>query len=146
MAGFIEKLQASGVYGFEKSDLDGILSLSDKALKSLISRQVKAGKAVHLRSGYYAVVPIEYQESGAPPASWFIDGLMKHLNRSYYVGLLSAAELYGAAHQKPQVFQVVADSSDRPVIAGRNHIRFYKSSTISESQTVLRLRRRQDRT
>ncbi|HRW77261.1 MAG TPA: type IV toxin-antitoxin system AbiEi family antitoxin [Candidatus Sabulitectum sp.] len=138
MADFIEKLQASGIYGFRKSDLDGILNLSDKALKSLISRQVKAGKAIHLRSGYYAVVPAEYRDSGAPPASWFIDGLMRHLNRSYYVGLLSAAELYGAAHHKPQVFQVVTDTSDRPVIAGRNHIRFYRSSTIAESQTVLR--------
>ena len=27
----------------------------------------------------------------------------------YYVGLLSAAELFGAAHQRPQVFQVVVD-------------------------------------
>ena len=32
---------------------------------------------------------------------------MAHLSQPYYVALLSAAAYHGAAHQKPQVFQVM---------------------------------------
>ncbi len=35
--------------------------------------------------------------------------MMAHLERSYYVGLLSAAEQHGVAHQRPQAFQVVVN-------------------------------------
>jgi len=44
----------------------------------------------------------------------FIDQLMKHLGRSYCVGLLSAAEIHGADQQRPQVFQVFADKHAMP--------------------------------
>jgi predicted transcriptional regulator of viral defense system len=40
--------------------------------------------------------------------------LMKHLGRPFYVGLLSAAEYHGAAHQRPQSYQVI---TDRPMRA-----------------------------
>ena len=33
-------------------------------------------------------------EPGSPPASWFIDDLLEYLGQSYYVGLLSAAEIH----------------------------------------------------
>lgn len=35
--------------------------------------------------------------------------MMAHLGRDYYLGWLSAAEMYGAAHQRPQVLQVAVD-------------------------------------
>jgi hypothetical protein len=38
-----------------------------------------------------------------------MDNFMKYLNRSYYVGLLSAAALYGAAHQQPQEYFDITD-------------------------------------
>lgn len=136
MINVIEALQVLGIYSFTRAALRDKLGISDGALKSFISRQVKGRRAVHLRRGYYSVVPVEYLNSGAPPASWFIDGLMKHLSCTYYVGLLTAAELYGASHHKPQVFQVVTEDSGRPISAGRNLIRFYKSSTIKQADTV----------
>ena len=33
---------------------------------------------------------------------------MKHLKRPYYLALLNAAELYGAAHQRPQQYSVIS--------------------------------------
>ncbi len=138
MISVIEALQASGLYSFTRADLRDKLDISDGALKSFISRQVKGGRAVHLRRGYYSVVPAEYLNSGAPPASWFIDGLMKHLGCNYYIGLLTAAELYGASHHKPQVFQVVTEASNRPISAGRNFIHFYKSSSLKQADTVMK--------
>lgn len=39
----------------------------------------------------------------------FIDSLMKFLERKYYVALLNAAALHGAAHQQPQEYFVVTE-------------------------------------
>jgi len=64
--------------------------------------------------GLYIPIPSEYSTWGVVPALDFIDQLMKHLGRSYCVGLLSAAEIHGAAHQRPQVFQVFADKHAMP--------------------------------
>ena len=53
----------------------------------------------------------QYRTWGAPPPAELVDTLMAHLDREYYVGWLSASELLGAAHQRPQVFQVAVDAS-----------------------------------
>ena len=43
----------------------------------------------------------ENRVAGAPPASWYIDDFMKAIGAPYYVGVLTAAALHGAAHQQP---------------------------------------------
>jgi predicted transcriptional regulator of viral defense system len=40
------------------------------------------------------------------------------------VGLLSAAQYYGAAHQRPQEFQVFLEKNRRPIRCGKVRIRF----------------------
>ena len=35
--------------------------------------------------------------------------MMAHLHRGYYVALLTAAAMHGAAHQAPQSFQVITE-------------------------------------
>jgi hypothetical protein len=37
---------------------------------------------------------------------------MKYLGREYYVGLLNAAALHGSAHQQPQEFTVITNTSN----------------------------------
>ena len=34
---------------------------------------------------------------------------MKYLNKTYYVGLYSAAMFHGAAHQQPQEFYIISE-------------------------------------
>ena len=80
--------------------------------------------------GFYVIVPPEYRAVGAPPASWFIDDLMKYLDRPYYVGLLSAAAIHGAAHQQPMVFQVITDKPHREVRAGKVVIQFSMANNV----------------
>ena len=53
---------------------------------------------------------------------------MRHLGQPYYVSLLSAAALHGAAHQQPMVFQVVTATPTRAVRVGRVTIRFWMAS------------------
>ncbi|MCE3238481.1 MAG: hypothetical protein K0R24_1462 [Gammaproteobacteria bacterium] len=50
--------------------------------------------------------------------------LMKYFQQPYYVGFLSAAQFYGATHQKPQRFQVVTTKNRSPIRCGRIYIEF----------------------
>ena len=74
-----------------------------------LARLSCAGKIHSVWKGFYAVSLPEYGlESIAPPID-YIDQLMNHLGNRYYVALLTAASFMGAAHQAPQVFQVICD-------------------------------------
>jgi len=85
--------------------------------------------------GFYVPIPPEFRTWGSVPATHFVDAMMHHLNRRYYVGLLSAAELHGAAHQRPQVFQVMVE---RPLAArrnGRTRLSFHVRSRLAKVPT-----------
>jgi predicted transcriptional regulator of viral defense system len=61
----------------------------------------------------------------------FIDDFMRHLGRPYYVGLLSAAALHGAAHQQPQsFFTIIAKPPVRPVQANGMNLQFSVKSAM----------------
>jgi len=76
------------------------------------------------------VVPAEHRAAGVVPAVQFIDPMMGHLGVDYYVAYASAAQWWGAAHQAPQVFDVVASRHvlDRDI--GRVRLRFHMSTRI----------------
>lgn len=79
---------------------------SEAALKRSLNRLSTKNRIVSVHKGYYVIVSYEYAAKGIVPPLLYIDGLMKFLKRPYYISLLSAAALYGAAHQAPQVFMV----------------------------------------
>lgn len=104
----VDVLQAKGLYAFSLSDMRQFFpDQSEEALALALNRVVKKGRIKSVHKGYYVIVPPEYSSQGTPPPSLFVDGLMKHLQRSYYVGLLNAAAYHGAGHQQPQEFTVV---------------------------------------
>ena len=57
---------------------------------------------------------------------------MAYLDRPYYVGLLSAAAVHGAAHQRAQVFQVVTEVPTRPIKVAHLQIEFHRNRNIQE--------------
>jgi len=64
-------------------------------------------------------IPPEFRTWGVIPALDFIDPLMRVLAANYYSALLSAAEIHGAAHQRPQAFQVAVDKRIKDRDLGR---------------------------
>lgn len=60
---------------------------------------------------------------------------MRYLKTPYYVALLSAAQFYGAAHQKPQTFQVIIPKARRNIAVGRVKISFTTKSNANQSAT-----------
>jgi predicted transcriptional regulator of viral defense system len=82
--------------------------------------------------GFYLILPPEYEILGCLPADMFIPDLMEYLNLPYYVGFLSAAQYYGAAHQKPQRFQVVTSKNRSPIHCGRVYIEFIANKDVAQ--------------
>ena len=138
LATYVEDLQARGRYTFTRAEGASAEERSDVALEAALRRLKRRGRIASPRRGFYVLVPVEYREAGCPPASWFIDDLMRYLKQPYYVGLLSAAAIHGAAHQQPMVFQVVTDRPTRSARAGRVRIAFHMSRII-ESAPVAEL-------
>ncbi|MBU4372075.1 MAG: type IV toxin-antitoxin system AbiEi family antitoxin [Proteobacteria bacterium] len=136
MTAFIEALQAKGRYTFTLIEAMDADQRSDIALEAALRRLKQKGRIANPRRGFYVIVPVEYREAGCPPANWFIDALMRFLGQPYYVGILSAAAIHGAAHQQPMLFQVITDRPTRPARAGRVRIRFHVGRHVEKAPVV----------
>jgi predicted transcriptional regulator of viral defense system len=133
---YIEGLQARGQYWFSYQMLVAETDKTEKAVERSLSRLREHGTIASPRKGFYVIVPPEYRAAGCLPATWFIDDLMKFINEPYYIGLLSAAELFGAAHHRPQELQVISERARRPVECGRVRIRFFAKRYIEKTPTT----------
>ena len=69
-------------------------------------------------------MPPEYRRLGCLPADQFIPALMEQRNIRYYVGVLSAAQYHGAAHHRPQEFQVVVERNRPAIVCGAVRVAF----------------------
>jgi len=104
---YLKDLQAKGRYAVTLGELKNRFASSEKAIKQSIFRLKNKNHLAHVRKEFYAIIPPQYSNRGMVPSTLFIDDLMKHLNRDYYIGALSAAALHGAGHQQPMQFQVM---------------------------------------
>ncbi len=123
---FIDGLQARGQYYFLKQKLLEKTGQPEKVANRSLARLQARNRILLVRRGFYLIVPIEFRLTGVLPPEWFIHSLMDFLNVRYYVGLLSAAAIWGASHQKPQEFQVLAARQFRPIQTGTLRIRFFR--------------------
>jgi predicted transcriptional regulator of viral defense system len=121
---FIEKLRSQGRYSFTVQEMEQVLQLNKIAAINALHRLRVNKMVISPARGFYLIIPPEYQAFGCLPADMFIPDLMKHFHQPYYVGFLSAAQYYGAAHQKPQRFQVVTIKNRQLIQCGRIHIEF----------------------
>lgn len=127
---YIDFLQSQGRYTFARDEIETKLDKSSQAIDSALRRLKDKGRVVSPKNGFYVIIPLEYRSLGSLPASWFVDELMDFLEQPYYISLLSAAELHGSAHQRPQIFQVMTDRPTRPVDSGKVRIEFHTNRLI----------------
>lgn len=121
---YIDTLAARGRYHFAVSEISGDLGISNQAAHSTLSRLAKQGLIASPAKGFYVIVPPEYRALGCPPAEQFIPALFDRRSEPYYAGLLTAAQYYGAAHQRPQAFQVVTARSRKDIHCGNVKVTF----------------------
>lgn len=136
LAALVDELQSRGRYTFTYADIVRGGRQSSVAAEAAVRRLKQQGRVASPRRGFFVIVPAEYRKAGCPPASWFIDDLMRFLGQPYYVALLSAAAIHGAAHQQPMVFQVVTDRPTRTAGTGRVRIEFHMSRQVEDTPVI----------
>ncbi len=104
---YLNDLLGQGRYTVSWNELQERFDASGKAILQSVYRLKRKGRLAQVRKGFYAIVPPAYASRGMVPYTLFVDDLMGHLDRAYYVGALSAAALHGAGHQQPMQFQVM---------------------------------------
>ena len=132
---WVESLPSQGRYDFTKGEATKLLGMTDAAFNRSASRLSAAKRISRIHGGFYVVVPLEHVAVGIVPADWFIVDLMRHLGQPFYVGLLSAAEYHGAAHQRPQKYQIVTDQPLREIACRGMGIRFFVKRNVSGTAT-----------
>src|SRR5271170_7302637 len=116
---------AAGRLVFSREEAQAALGINRGAFLDAAEKLQKHDRILNLRHGFYVIVPPQHLNFGSPPPASFINDLMRHEKRPYYVGLLKAAELHGAAHQAVMEFQVVTNKQMRDIQVGRSKIVFY---------------------
>lgn len=132
---FVDALQRVSRYTFTRSEAESAIGLKRDTLTKALQRLVLAGRLHSIRRGFYVIVPLEHSAAGIIPSDWFIDDLMKFLGQPYYVGVLTAAALHGAAHQRPQEYEVVVSKSERVVRTPKLRIRFFRHGSLADVKT-----------
>lgn len=102
----IEALEAEGRCTFTIEDAMKHLDAGRENALGILGGLRRGKRVVSLTNGLYALWHPSERRWGIHPLP-LLDDLMKYRNCPYYVGLLSAADYYGAAHHKPQVLQVI---------------------------------------
>lgn len=117
-------LLSRGIASATTSDLAQMLGVDEDQVRRRLHSRVSRGEWVMPVRGLWIPIPPEYRTWGAPEGIEIIDVMMRHLGASYYVGWLSAAQVHGASHHAPQVFQVAVDKQVRNRIVGRTRFEF----------------------
>lgn len=108
-SGYIKSLSAKGKRYFLFKEAMEDLSVSNGTLRKGLSGLMKKGVIASPAMGLYIIIPPEDYNRGCISPDELVVILAKYWNMNYYVGLLSAGDYYGAAHQKPQIFQVITE-------------------------------------
>ena len=141
MPEYLQDLQSEGRVSFTRDEAVRALGITPRGFLKAAAREQRRKALFNPRTGFYVAVPPQYLSWGAPPPSWYIDDLMGHEGRLYYVGLLKAAELHGATHQAVMAFQVVTDKRIPDIRAGRSIISFFTARTCAASPKRSRIGR-----
>ncbi len=122
---YLNNIHSRGRYSFTLEELQIEFDISYRALKQSLYRLKSKNAIVQVRQGFYVIIPPQYSQQGMLPPSLFIDDLMNSLNKTYYVSLLSAAAIFGAAHQQPMEYTVITKTpAPRSIVSKKLKIIF----------------------
>jgi predicted transcriptional regulator of viral defense system len=114
------------------TEISLLLGIPESQVRKRLRPALETGRLFSPARSLWIPIPPEFRTWGSIPVLNYLDPLMNHLKRSYYVGWLSAAEIFGAAHQRPQVTQVAVDRQLATLRAGRTEIHFHHRADVSQ--------------
>lgn len=104
---WIKSLEINGTNTFSVEVIrDKFPDIPEQNLKNSLYRFASNNRIASVYKGFYVIIPPHYAAKGIVPPTYYIDHLMQYLGKPYYISLLSAAEFFGAAHQRSQRFFV----------------------------------------
>lgn len=116
-------------------------AMADKSAKMVqkdLNRAVHRGRIVSVCRGFYVIIPVQYQLKGIVPPSYYIDEMMRYMHKAYYVGLLSAASIHGAGHQRAMQYQVMTVAPRLKASSKNTQIDWNYRTSIPEELLVTR--------
>jgi predicted transcriptional regulator of viral defense system len=131
---YIENLASTGRYSFTSVEARAAIGGTAVSVKLALARLIRQGILATPARGFYIVVPPEYRSLGSLPGDQFIPALMEATGIAYYAGLLTAAQYYGAAHQRPQEFQVLVARNRQTITCGKVRVTFVARKRVAEVQ------------
>lgn len=106
-----EWIRNSEVHGFNTFSFENVReafpNTSEQSLSNSLYRLTVKKRILSVYKGFYVIIPPQYAAKGVVAPTYYIDQLMQYIGKPYYISLLNAAELYGAAHQRSQRFAVM---------------------------------------
>jgi predicted transcriptional regulator of viral defense system len=133
---YIANLAAEGRYHFTTEAAALALGSSVMATQAALRRLKKQRLIAAPFRSFHVILPPEYRQLGCLPADQFVPQLMAHLGEAYYATLLTAAEIHGAAHQRPQAFQVMVSRNRRPIACGAVRVQFFARRDMSAASVI----------
>ena len=112
-------------------------SMSSGVLQNELFRLSGRREITSVHKGFYVRLPPRYKDWEIIPPYYYIDQLMAYLRKPYYISLLSAGELHGAAHQAPQRFCVCTTLPAMNTSENKNPIIFWNYRQEIPSQLLV---------
>ncbi len=137
VAKYIKNILRQGQHHFTTEDIVQSLGVDRKPVTRALKRLISNGEVVSPQRSFYVVVPPEYQALGCLPAEQFVPQLMDSVGEPYHVALLSAAQLHGAAHHRPQRFQVMVKKPRSSIQCGRVYVDFHVRADLEKVAIVV---------
>lgn len=121
---YVADRMARGHHHFTTRDIIQATGGDPHAVRAQLRRLRARGVIAEPVRSFHVVLPPEHRSRGCLPAEQFIPQLMDLVGEPYYMALLSAAQRYGAAHQRPQVDQVIVRRNRRSIHCGQVRVEF----------------------
>ena len=121
-----EWIRNSEVHGFNTFSFEKVReafpNASEQNLSNSLYRLTVKKRIISVYKGFYVIIPPQYAAKGVVVPTYYIDQLMRYIGKPYYISLLNAAELHGAAHQRSQRFSVMTVYPSSNVSKAKNNI------------------------
>ena len=125
---YIKQLQSIEEYAFSWEEVREKCNSPESTLRKELARLANKNEIFNLRQGFYLILPPRYQNFGKLPVQLYVNKLFRHLGKTYYVGLYSAATVYGASHQRiQQDYIITVPPALRDIEKDKTKIRFFKT-------------------
>ena len=133
---FIDGLASRGRYYFTPEEAASATHCKLPAARAQLRRLKDAGVIAEPVRGFLVIVPHEYRQVGCLPAEQFVPQLMALASQPYYFALLTAAQHHGAAHQRPQVTQVMVSKNRGAIDCGKVRVEFVARGDLIQMPVV----------